>query len=226
MEKEKHNHAGHRERMKQRLLLSGFSGFSECEILEFVLYQVQPRIDTKQVAYRLLETFGSLQEVFKADYDSLMKVKGIGRTSAEYICHLWKLQSVYCNYNLESFCLRSVESRQVYFMKRLGNVRQDMMMMACLDDRMRVIECKEIPNSAHTIPETDLLEMIKMLIPVHCNQIVLALKRSQGMTAFCQEEIQFTKRLREYFHPLKIKISDMILIVRGQVISFESDTRL
>ncbi|MEE5991636.1 MAG: JAB domain-containing protein [Oscillospiraceae bacterium] len=227
MKKEKYIHSGHRERMKERFLSSGFSAFNECEILEFILYQVQPRIDTKQIAYQLLEAFGDLQSVLNADYDALVKVKGIGRTSAEYLMYLKKLYLAYCDYKFENFCLRSVESRQVYFMKKLQYVTQDnTIMIACLNDRMRVIECKIIPANWQAVPELDLLEMIKALIPVHCNQIIIAIKRPNGILGFCTEEIQFAEKLREYFQPLKMKLIDLILFVRGQTLSLESDTRI
>ena len=189
------------------------------------MYQVQPRIDTKQVAYQLLETFGDLSQVMKADYDSLMKVKGIGQTSAEYLNELWKLYIAYSDYSIENFCLRSVESRQVYFMKQLARMGHDTMMLACLNDRMRVIECKGGNQFFQRFPKQDLLDMIRVLIPVHCSQIVIAMSRSNGITGFCREEIQFAENLRKYFQPLKIKISDVILIVNGHAFSLESETR-
>ena len=98
-------------------------------------------------------------------------------------------------------------------------------MVACLNDRMRVIECKIVEQFSDGISEHELLEMIKILIPVHCNQIVIAMGRSDGVTGFCREEVLFADKLRSYFCPLKIKIPDVVLVVNGQAISLESETR-
>ena len=75
-------HSGHRQRMRQRFLLSDFDGFAEHEILEVLLYYAIPRIDTNEIAHRLLHHFGSLSAVFDADPQELVKVKGVSEHTA------------------------------------------------------------------------------------------------------------------------------------------------
>ena len=52
--------AGHRERLRQRLLTAGGEGFHDYELLEYLLALAIPRQDTKPLAKRLIEEFGSL----------------------------------------------------------------------------------------------------------------------------------------------------------------------
>ena len=58
---------GHRKRLRERFLKSGFKGFSEHEILELLLTLCIPRKDVKDLAKTLLKKFGSLRNVFDAD---------------------------------------------------------------------------------------------------------------------------------------------------------------
>jgi len=52
-------HKGHRKRIKQKFIDSGFSGFNNHEILELLLFYSRPRVDTNEIAHRLINNFGS-----------------------------------------------------------------------------------------------------------------------------------------------------------------------
>ena len=52
-------HDGHRDRMRERFLQTGFEGMEDHEALELILYYFFPRINTNPIAHRLIETFGS-----------------------------------------------------------------------------------------------------------------------------------------------------------------------
>ena len=51
-------HDGHRKRLRDRFLQEGLDGFNEINALELLLFYCVPRIDTNNLAHRLLEQFG------------------------------------------------------------------------------------------------------------------------------------------------------------------------
>jgi DNA repair protein RadC len=55
------------------------------ELLEILLYNAYPRMDTNPIAHSLLERFTSLYEVLSADVDELMSVEGVGESAAVYL---------------------------------------------------------------------------------------------------------------------------------------------
>ena len=59
-------HDGHRARKKEQFRRQGLDGFADHEVLELLLYYAIPRKDTNEIAHRLLQKFGSLQNVFSA----------------------------------------------------------------------------------------------------------------------------------------------------------------
>lgn len=83
--KEKSFKTGHRHRLRERYLNGGINALAEHEILEFILFYSSPRIDTKPLAYRLLEAYGSLSNVMNASYESLRDF-GLSETGAAHIC--------------------------------------------------------------------------------------------------------------------------------------------
>ncbi len=81
-QQEKHAHAGHRERLRKRLLEGGAEALADYEVLEYLLFAGIRQGDTKPVAKALVERFGSLSAVLNADPGALQSVKGVGETSA------------------------------------------------------------------------------------------------------------------------------------------------
>ena len=72
-------HEGHRQRIRQKLETGTLL---DHELLEILLFPSIPRRNTNDIAHRLLRTFGSVQEVFSASQEELMKVKGVGESTA------------------------------------------------------------------------------------------------------------------------------------------------
>ena len=64
-------HNGHRKRFKDRLISLSPEVFFEHELLEFLLFFAIPRINTNEIAHRLIKRFGTFEAVFDAS------VKGI-----------------------------------------------------------------------------------------------------------------------------------------------------
>ena len=60
------HYAGHRERLRTRLLEAGEDALADYEILELVLFRAIPRRDVKPLAKALLARFGSFAEVIAA----------------------------------------------------------------------------------------------------------------------------------------------------------------
>ena len=76
---------GHRKRMRDRLLDRGPESLADYELLEMLLFFAQPTGDTKPVAKRLINRFGSYAGALCASNQDLDEVTGIGRTSVAAI---------------------------------------------------------------------------------------------------------------------------------------------
>lgn len=76
-------HEGHRKRMYAKL--ESGENLYDHEILEILLYNAFPRVNTNPIAHALLERFTSLAEIFKADVEELKSVDGVGEQAAYYL---------------------------------------------------------------------------------------------------------------------------------------------
>src|SRR5581483_445267 len=69
---------GHRARLRQRLIAGGWEARPDYEVLEVLLFAGNPRGDTKPLAKDLLQRFGCLADVLRADSDDLLSVPVLG----------------------------------------------------------------------------------------------------------------------------------------------------
>ena len=65
--------AGHRSRLRERLLEAGPSGFHDYELIEYLLTLTIPRVDTKPLAKRLLQDFGGIGPLLGASAETLRR---------------------------------------------------------------------------------------------------------------------------------------------------------
>src|SRR5436190_7383240 len=71
--KEELESAGHRARLRQRLLDAGPAGFHDYELIEYLLALTIPRVDTKPLAKGLLHAFGGIGPLLGASADALRR---------------------------------------------------------------------------------------------------------------------------------------------------------
>ena len=85
------NNEGHRERLRNRFLMSGLSGFQDYEILELLLTYVIVRKDCKAMAKGLLEKYGDLYTLLKQSPEELGKNKYITERTAIFFKVLFSI---------------------------------------------------------------------------------------------------------------------------------------
>ena len=75
-------HDGHRQRMYEKLK---HNALAEHEWLEVLLYGMQPRRNTNEVAHRLIQRFGTVEDVLAASLEELQTVDGVGIQIASHL---------------------------------------------------------------------------------------------------------------------------------------------
>src|SRR5471030_295241 len=76
----KPHYHGHRARLRERVLKAGIESLPDYELLELMLFYAIERIDTKPLAKRLIERFGTLGDIFAAEPEQLKEFEIDQRT--------------------------------------------------------------------------------------------------------------------------------------------------
>ena len=72
---------GHRERLRRKLLSAGADALADHELIEYLLMLTIPRVDTKPLAWDLLEQFGGIGPLLSADAETLKRA-GVSEAAA------------------------------------------------------------------------------------------------------------------------------------------------
>ena len=173
---------GHRERIKEKFLKNGIDGFAEYEILELLLTYCIPRKDTKPIAKELLNKFKSLDNVFKADFDKLSAVDGLGKNSIAFLKLIGDLPSIIYKDELKNKKLVDKETLKIsnkdillkYLRNKIGYEEIEKFYVLYLSSSNEVIEFEE--NSVGTLDRSSVYprEIYKKIINLNAKSVILA----------------------------------------------------
>ncbi|MBO5762142.1 MAG: DNA repair protein RadC [Lentisphaeria bacterium] len=223
-EKEKQSHyTGHRERLRTRYLLAGAEGMTDYDLLELLLTYSIPRRDVKVLARTLLEKFQSLANIMDAEIGELCAVPGISRNSA-ILCRIHK--DLCCRYLKEGMMrenvLNSIASVEKYARMKLGGYKDEMMMAIYLNVHNYVIDSCIVSKGTvdratvypRNIAEEALLKKAASVILVH--------NHPGGEVMPSEEDVYFTRMVRNTLLPLEITLLDHLIVCRDFVFSFHN----
>lgn len=130
----------HRKRVRERFLKGGVNSFDEYQIMEMILFEFLPRVDTYPVAHRLIDKFGSLAGVISAPVEELTAVDGIGKKTAERLHFLGLMISLTVEKELAAFPFVREENIISYLSWTLRRFPVDSVCIMYLDGKDRLID--------------------------------------------------------------------------------------
>lgn len=102
--KKKNVHVGHRKRQRDKFRQIGFSGWSEVEVLEYMLYNVYRQGDTNEVAHNLLQynAHNIVELMRNVEDETLMsEIPGVGEKTIQFLRSLKEFINFYRRQELQ-----------------------------------------------------------------------------------------------------------------------------
>ncbi len=213
-------HQGHRQRLRDRFLRQGLDGFAEHNALELLLFYALPRKDTNELAHRLLDAFGTLDAVFSAPAESLMKVKGVGENTAALIRLVPEL-SRRCSIVRDGDCKALPDSTAAgrYLLPRFMNCRDEVMYMVCLDAKLAILDCREINRGDTVSVDVNVRRIVQMALEKSATYVVLAHNHTSGLALPSKEDVAATLRVRQILAQVGVTLSDHIVVAGDDFVS-------
>ena len=220
---EKAHYHGHRERLRARFLNGGADALPDYELLELVLFNANARGDTKPLAKRLIDHFGSFAEVVSASPERLMSVKGVGartvtelklvRAAALRLSHgevasrnslsSWTAVVDHCR---RSMAFNDKEQFRILFL-----------------DRKNALISDEVQQEG-TVDHTPVYprEIVKRALELAASGVILVHNHPSGDPTPSNPDIAMTKKIIDAAKPLGITIHDHLIIGRHGHTSFRA----
>ena len=220
------SHEGHRQRLKNRFLNDGLSGFEKHNILELLLFYSIPQKDTNDIAHELLKTFGSLKGVFEADFNELIKVKGVKENTATL---LKLIPEVARQYMLEEVdgekVFDTAEKIGKYFIRKyIGEVNEVVYMML-LDNGYKVINVVRVHEGSVNSSSITLRQIMTEVIKSNASMVVLAHNHPNGAPVPSMEDMNTTYSLKNTLSSYDVKLIEHILVAGNEYFPIMNETQ-
>jgi len=213
---------GHRKRLRKRFRDSGRKALQDYEILEMLLAYAIPKKDTKPLAKKLIERFGTFHHVFDESLDELESISGIG----EYAGTLIKLVKACMNQYLEpdnraGKALSSPEAVLDYVRCEIGNEQTEYFMLLCLNAAGKIVHTevmsKGTVNMAHVYPR----EIMKTALLKNASALILVHNHPSGSLNPSSHDENLTRSLTEASSHLGIAVHDHIIVTKDSAYSIK-----
>ena len=208
------DHAGHRQRVRERFLKVGGDALEDYELLELALQLVIPRKDTKGLAKTLLREFGSFSGVFNASEARLSKIKGLGETT---IAHIKVIQAVAARFGRDRIdneqpILGSWSQLIDYCRSQMAFESIEQFRILFLDKKNRLI-ADEVQQTG-TVDHTPVYprEVIKRSLELSATALILVHNHPSGDPAPSSADVRMTREISDIAKPLGITLHDHIII--------------
>ncbi|MEL7273821.1 MAG: DNA repair protein RadC [Pseudomonadota bacterium] len=219
---EPHYH-GHRDRLRARFEMGGPKGLLDYELLELLLYRFIPRRDTKPIAKALLDQFGSLGGVLNASRTDLLKVSGIGLSSALDLQAMAAITRRSLKEEISDRPILSSWSAVIeYCTAAMAHETIEQFRILFLDKRNCLI-ADEVQQKG-TLDHTPVYprEVVKRALEQSASALILVHNHPSGDPSPSLADIEMTKIILETAAPLGITIHDHIIIGRHGHVSMKA----
>ncbi len=216
-------HAGHRERLRGKLLKTKDKDMLPHEILEAILFYVIPMKNTNPVAHSLLDTFGSIDSILNADVNELMTVGGIGKSTAEYLSLLGSFMNVReLSVNVDIRYEFGSEKTTQYLHRLFTDMNREMVFMIGLDAYDYIKNKNAVLKGGFENVEIDVGEIAKSAINANCKKYICVHNHPSGIAKDSEADREATFALRAALTLLDIKLVDSIIVTENEIYSIIS----
>lgn len=219
--KTKPHYAGHRQRLRERLLESGADALQDYELLEILLFAGIPQRDVKPLAKDLLNRFKTLKGVIHASREALDEF-GLGDAAIaifntiaathirisrdevldQPVLNNWQKILDYC---YAAMAHETIEQLRIIFLNRKNRVIADEVMQKGTID--------------HTPVYTR--EVVKRALELGAGAIILVHNHPSGDPTPSKDDIVMTKAIADALKTVSIVLHDHLIIGKGHHTSFK-----
>jgi len=211
----KPHHAGHRDRLRQRLIAAGPDSLADYELLEVLLFGGIPRRDVKPLAKKLLAEFGGLGAVLAAEPKALeqrggLKTNAIAalKASAATAHRMLREQAA------EQPVIGSWHRLLDYLGAAMKFERAEQFRLLYLDRKNKLI-ADEVQQEG-TVDHTPVYprEVVKRALELSATAVILVHNHPSGDPTPSRADIDMTARIVEAADKLGITVHDHVIIGR------------
>ncbi len=221
--KEKSDKLGHRERLREKIIHSGAASLADYELLEVLLFAASPRGDTKPLAKRLIDKFGSLSNVMSASPERLRQIDKVGDAVIATIKVAELLGEKLLRGKIEKKnVLSSWQALLEYCQGVMGRKEIEHFRILFLNNKNHLItdEIQQTGTVNHTAVYPR--EVVKRALEIGATSLILVHNHPSGDTTPSKADITMTEEIVAAAAALNIRVHDHLIVSANENTSFKS----
>ncbi|MBI3779675.1 MAG: DNA repair protein RadC [candidate division NC10 bacterium] len=223
--KDAREHAkGHRERLRARYRLSGEAALMDYELLELLLTFAIPRRDTKLLAKKLLERFGTLARIFEAEPRALEEVDGIGPHATTLISLVRPLATRFLTEPRGAkTVLRSTADVAAYFQAKLKGLLEEEVHVAFVSAKNAVTATECLQRGTVDQSVVYVRKVIERALAHKASGFLLAHNHPSGDATPSDHDRDITQALKAAAATVGVRFLDHLIIGDHSPFSFKAN---
>jgi len=213
--------AGHRQRLREKFIKSGLSGFHDYEIVELLLTLASPRKDCKPQAKEAIKRFKSLRGVLSAPPEELQRIEGIGPHNALGIKLVSEVAQEFLKQKVvDKPAYKSAREIFDYLYHSMRDLKKEVFKVIYLDSQNQIIDIADIAKGTVDRGAVSAREVMESAIKHSAVSLILVHNHPSGKPEPSQSDEQITRDLVFAGGVMQIRVLDHIVIGENKYYSF------
>jgi len=213
---------GHRQRLRDKFLEHGLTGFSDAEVIELLLTFGTPRSDCKEAARAALEHFGSLPAVLEGSSGDLQTIKGIGPKNIFALHFIQEVARRYLRQKLNNLdYIKSSRHVADYLVHLMRDMEREAFVVIHLNAAHAIIDTEILAEGTVSVNTIYPREVVKAALKRNAAALIVAHNHPSGNLSPSTQDKDLTKNLYLICSFMHINLLDHLIVGNSEnVFSF------
>jgi DNA repair protein RadC len=208
------------QRPREKLLIQGAKALSNAELLAIFLRTGVQGMSAIDLAEALLDRFGGLGPLLKADQDSFCAAKGLGPAKYCQLQATLELTKRYLEEQLkQSPIFTKPKQVEAYLAVQMKDYQREVFSVLLLDTRHQLLGYHEIFHGTIDTTSVHPREVVRLALQKNAAAIIVAHNHPSGVADPSQSDIAITQRLKAALELVDILLLDHFIIGQGEITS-------
>jgi DNA repair protein RadC len=208
-------------RPREKLLARGPAALADAELLALLLRTGLKGQGVLQLAQALLDTFGGLGGLLRAQPADLKKVKGLGPAKRAEMAAVLEIARRSVAQELAAAPVFDAPDKVKQFLAlHLGGLAHEEFAVVFLDGQHRLLQMKTLFRG--TLGQTSVYprEVVKEALALNAGAVILAHNHPSGAAEPSRADEFLTQTLKAALQLVDVRVLDHLVVGRGVVVSF------
>ena len=216
---------GHRQRLRLRYREDGLNAFREdYEVLELLLQYAVPRRDTKVLAKKLLDHFGSLHEVLDARIEELTAA-GVTESTAILLTLIPGIERRYHLSKTRGLThVRSTADAGQICTAMFRNQLDESVRVLCLDAKGKIVKQAEVAKGDVNAVHFPIRKIVETAVGCKAVSVILTHNHPGGTLSPSREDLDATASVKTALETVGIRLLDHLIVSEGDYCSLRENS--